>query len=40
MDIVARLAHEGMTIVMSTHDPAAIEKADHTIKLQHGEIEP
>ena len=33
------LAEEGQTVVLSTHDPQAIEVADKTLWLRHGTVE-
>jgi ABC-type lipoprotein export system ATPase subunit len=33
------LAEEGQTVVLSTHDPQAIEVADKTLFLRHGTVE-
>ncbi|MGH2699946.1 MAG: ABC transporter ATP-binding protein [Actinomycetota bacterium] len=39
LETVHDLAHRGIGVVVSTHDPAVIEQADRTIYLRHGAVE-
>ena len=39
LDLLKQLPERGLTVVMSTHDPAAMAIADHQIHLHHGEVE-
>jgi putative ABC transport system ATP-binding protein len=36
---VRGLAHRGIGVVVSTHDPAVVEVAERTIYLRHGAVE-
>jgi putative ABC transport system ATP-binding protein len=36
---VEELAREGIGVVMSTHDPEVVERADKTLMLRHGAVE-
>jgi putative ABC transport system ATP-binding protein len=36
---VEELARDGIAIVMSTHDPEVVKKADKTLMLRHGAVE-
>jgi putative ABC transport system ATP-binding protein len=38
LEIVHGLADEGAAVVIATHDPSAIERADVVIELEHGSI--
>jgi putative ABC transport system ATP-binding protein len=38
MSFLLQLCHEGRTVVMVTHDPAAAERASRTVKLADGAI--
>ena len=40
LDSVDRLAARGTCVVFATHDPAAEERADHVISLDHGRSRP
>jgi ABC-type histidine transport system ATPase subunit len=37
--VIHGLAEEGQSVVLSTHDPQAIEVADKTLFLRHGVVE-
>ena len=39
LSTVEDLAHEGIAVVMSTHDPAVVKRADKTLMLRHGALE-
>jgi len=39
LETVRDLAHRGIGVVVSTHDPAVVEVADRTIYLRHGAVE-
>jgi putative ABC transport system ATP-binding protein len=39
LDLLAALPERGLTVVLSTHDPAAMEIADHQLRLHHGVLE-
>lgn len=39
LETVRNLAHRGIGVVVSTHDPAVVEVADRTIYLRHGAVE-
>jgi putative ABC transport system ATP-binding protein len=39
LEVIHRLAERGQSVVLSTHDPLAIEMADKTLFLRHGALE-
>ena len=39
LETVLDLAHRGIGVVVSTHDPAVVEVAERTIYLRHGAVE-
>jgi ABC-type lipoprotein export system ATPase subunit len=39
LELLAALPARGLTVVLSTHDPAAIAIADKQLRLHHGELE-
>ncbi|WP_237739717.1 peptide ABC transporter ATPase [Methanobacterium formicicum] len=38
MDLLTELNHEGMSIIIVTHDPMAAEYAHKTVKMKDGKI--
>ena len=40
LDAVGRLAARGTCVVFASHDPAAVERADHVVALDHGRSRP
>ena len=40
LDAVGRLAARGTCVVFASHDPAAVERADHLVALDHGRSRP
>lgn len=39
LELISTLPRRGLTVVMSTHDPAAMAIADERLHLNHGELE-
>lgn len=39
LELLSELPSRGLTVVMSTHDPAAMRIADAELRLHHGEVE-
>jgi putative ABC transport system ATP-binding protein len=39
LETVRELAHRGIAVVVSTHDPAVVDVAERTIYLRHGAVE-
>jgi putative ABC transport system ATP-binding protein len=39
LGLLKELPRRGLAVVMSTHDPAALEIADNELRLHHGEVE-